>query len=101
MAITYDTSTEHGIGYISRLYSQNFEYKMIVNNLDGLSVVIQEFASGKGTVTSYSLGTRSVSRQVSSLSEARVWWDDLMRRKKLLEQGRRPRKAIGAVPMDW
>lgn len=101
MAITYDASTEHGIGYISRLYSQNFEYKMIVNNLDGLSVVIQEFASGEGMVTTYSLGARSVSRQVSSLSEARAWWDDLMRRKKLLEQGRRPRKAIGAVPMDW
>ena len=101
MTISYDAHTENGIGYISRLYTGNFEYKMIVNNLDGLVKVIQEFSSGSGTVTSYALGTRQVSRQVSSLSEAREWWDDLMRRKGVLEQGKKPRKAVGVVPRDW
>ncbi len=101
MMISYDAHTVNGIDYISKLYNNNFEYKMIVNNLDGLVNVIQEFSSGSGTVTSYTLGSRQVSRQVSSLSEAREWWDDLMRKKKLLEQNKKPRKAIGVVPRDW
>ena len=101
MMITYDAKTENGIGYISKLYTNNFEYQMIVNNLDGLVNVIQSFASGSGTVSSYSLGTRSVSREVSSLEEARSWWDDLMRKKKQMEQARKPRKAVGVVPRDW
>ena len=101
MTSSYDAQTENGIGYYSRLFNLNFEYKMIVNNLDGLVLVIQDFSSGSGTVSSYSLGSRSVSRQVTSLTEAREWWDDLMRQKKLLEQNKKPRKAVGAVPRDW
>ena len=101
MTISYDAETTNGIGYISKLYTSNFEYKMTVNNLDGLVNVIQAFSSGSGTVNSYTLGTRQVARQVSSLSEAREWWDDLMRKKNLLEQGRKPRKAVGLVPRDW
>ena len=101
MKISYDAHTGNGIGYVSRLYDKNFEYKMIVENLDGLVLVMQEFSSGSGSVSSYTLGTRQVSRQVTSLSQAREWWDDLMRRKNTLEQGKKPRKAVGAVPMDW
>ena len=101
MTITYDAETKNGISYISKLYQRNFEYKMTVNNLDGLVNVISTFSSGSGTVNSYTLGTRQVSRQVSSLSEAREWWDDLMRKKKQLEQGKKPRKAVGMVPRDW
>lgn len=99
--ISYDAKTENGIDYVARLYVNNFEYKNIVDNLDGLVTVISEFSQGKGTVTSYSLGTRSVSRQVTSLSEAREWWDELIRRKERFEYNKKPRKAVGAVPMDW
>lgn len=101
MGITYDKETENGVGYFSWLYSKNFEYKIVVNQLDGLVPVISDFSKGSGTVTSYSLGTRSVTRQVTSLSEAREWWKELMSRKKQLELHKRPRKAVGAVPMDW
>ena len=101
MTISYDAETENGIGYIKKLYTGNFEYKMIVNNLDGLVPVIQAFSSGSGAVSSYSLGTRQVSRQVASLNQAREWWDDLMRKKKQLEQCKKPRKAVGVVPRDW
>ena len=99
--ISYNNYTKNGIGYVLRLYNNNFEYKSIVNNLDGLVLVIQSFSEGSGTVTSYSLGTRSVSRQVTSLSEAREWWDELIKHKNQIEQGKRPRKAVGYVPMDW
>ena len=99
--ISYDAHTENGIDYVSRIYATNFKYKNIVNNLDGLVNVISAYSQGKGSVTSYSLGTRSTSRQVASLQEAREWWDDLIRQKEKIECGKKPRKAVGAVPMDW
>lgn len=99
--ISYDGETENGISYVKRLYINNFEYKNIVNNLDGLVNVIAEFSQGEGNVTTYSLGTRSVTRQVATLAEAREWWDELIRRKERLENNKKPRKAVSMVPTDW
>ena len=101
MTISYDATTENGIEYVSRIYARNFEYKRIVNDLDGLVVTLSEFSQGSGSVSSYSLGTRSVSRQTMSFEEAKKWWDELMQKKDRSESGRKPRKAVGAVPRDW
>jgi len=101
MTISYDATTENGIGYVSRLYNKNFEYKRIVNDLDGLVLVLEDFSKGSGSVSSYSLGTRQVSRQTVSFEDAKAWWDELMRKKEQMESGRKPRKAVGCVPRDW
>lgn len=101
MTISYDARTENGIGYVTRMYESNFEYKRIVDDLDGLVVVLSEFSKGSGSVSSYSLGTRSVSRQVASFAEAKAWWDELIRKKESMEYHKKPRKAVGAVPRDW
>ncbi len=99
--VQYDAKTEHGIPYISALYSSNFEYETTVDDLDGLVTTRKSIMSGNGTVTSYSLGSRSVTRQAMSATEVLQMWDRLMAKKKELETGRKPRKALGVVPRDW
>lgn len=101
MNVQYDAKTENGIPYISVLYSSNFDYETTVNDLDGLVVTRRSIMGGNGAVTSYSLGSRSVTRQSLSATEIMKMWNDLMAKKKQLEAGVRPRKAIGVVPRDW
>ena len=97
----YDGKTEHGIPYIVSLYSANFEYQTTVDDLDGLVTTRKSIMSGNGTVTSSSLGSRSVTRPAMSAKEVLQMWDKLMAKKKELEVGRKPRRALGAVPRDW
>ena len=99
--IQYDAKTEHGIPYISALYSSSFEYETVVDDLDGLVTTRRSVMSGNGAVTSYSLGSRSVTRQALSVEDVLKMWDKLMAKKKELECGKKPRKAIGVVPRDW
>lgn len=99
--IQYDARTENGIPYLSALYSANFEYETVVNDLDGLVTTRKSVISGNGAITSYSLGSRSVTRQALSAADVLQMWDKLIARKKELEGGRRPRKAIGVVLRDW
>ena len=99
--IQYDAETENGIPYLSGLYINNFEYKTVVNDLDGMVEVRKSIVSGGGGVTSYTIGSRSLSRQALSASELLKLWDDLMAKKKQLEQGRSARKSVGVVFRDW
>lgn len=97
----YDGKTEHGIPYIVSLYNASFEYETTVDDLDGLVTTRKSIMSGNGTVTSYSLGSRSVTRQAMTATEVLQMWDKLMAKKKELEMGRKPRRAVGVVPRDW
>jgi len=99
--IHYDAETENGIPYLLGLYMNNFDYKTVVNDLDGMVEVRKSIVSGGGGVTSYTIGSRSLSRQALSASELLKLWDDLMDKKKQLEQGRSVRKSVGVVFRDW
>lgn len=99
--IQYDAKTEHGIPYISALYSASFDYETVINDLDGLVTTRKSVMEGNGAVTSYSLGSRSVTRQAMSAKDVLDMWDRLMAKKKELEAGRKPRRAVGVVIRDW
>lgn len=101
MIIKYDGKTEHGIQYIKSLYSANYEYEMVIDDLDGMVEVRKSILSGGGAVTQYTIGSRSLSRKSLSASDLLKLWDDLWAKKLRLEQGRAPRKAVGIVPRDW
>ena len=96
-----DAKTENGIPYVSSLYVKNYEYETIVTDLDGLVVTRKSIMSGSGSVTSYTIGSRSLSRQTLSASEILKLWDSLWDRKKRLEEGRSARKSVGVVLRDW
>ena len=98
--ITYDKKTENGVPYSSVLYLRNFEYETVVNDLDGLVVTRHAIMKGEGSVTSYTIGSRSLSRQTLSASEVLKLWDKLWAKKKQLE-GYSSRKAVGVVLRDW
>lgn len=99
--IHYDAETEHGIPYLLGLYMNNFDYKTVVNDLDGMVEARKSIISGSGEVTSYTIGSRSLSRQTLSASDLLKLWDDLMDKKKRMEQGRSARKSVGVVFRDW
>ena len=101
VGVTCDTKTENGVPYVSSLYVSNFEYETVVNDLDGLVVARKAIMSGGGSVTSYTIGSRSLSRQALSASEILKLWDQLWAKKKRLEEGRSARKAVGVVLRDW
>lgn len=96
----YDAKTEHGIPYISRLYAINFRYTTVVDDLDALSETRKQIMSG-GTVSSYTIGNRTVSRNQLSATDVMKQWDKLMALKIRLENGAAPRKAVGIVHRDW
>ncbi len=97
----YDAETTNGIPYISSLYSNKYEYKRVVTDLDNLAPTRDSLLSGAGAVTSYSLGSRSVTRQALSGTDALALWDKLWAKKLQLEHAKKPRKALGVVPRDW
>jgi len=99
----YDAQTEHGIPYLTTLYKRSFEYKTVVDDLDGLYVARQGVIAGGGSVTSYTIGSRSLSKQTLSASEILKLWDKLMIEKRRLELGKssNARKAVGVVLRDW
>lgn len=99
--VNYDAKTDNGVPYVSALYLKNFEYETVVNDLDGLVVARKSIMSGAGSVTSYTIGSRSLSRQTLSASEILKLWDNLWAKKKQLEEGRSARKAVGIVLRDW
>ena len=99
--VSCDSKTENGIPYNSTLYIRNFEYETVVNDLDGLVLTRRSIMTGSGSVSSYTIGSRSLSRQTLSASEILKLWDKLWAKKEQLEQGRTPRKAVGVVLRDW
>ena len=100
MAIYYDAETENGIPYRMGLYINQFAYRDIVNQLDGLYPARNEVIAG-GNVRSYSIGSRSVTRAVLSAKDILALWDKLMAEKLRMEQGRSKRRTLGVVPRDW
>jgi len=100
MAISYDAETENGIPYIRALYINNFSYKDVIDQLDGLYPSRQAVLT-EGNVRSYSIGSRSVSRAVLSAKDLMALWDRLMAEKARLEQGRSKRRVLGVIPRDW
>lgn len=99
--VSCDSKTENGVPYNSGLYAKNFEYETIVNDLDGLVVTRHTIMTGGGSVSSYTIGSRSLSRQTLSASDILKLWDKLWAKKEQIEQGRTPRKAVGVVLRDW
>ena len=99
--INYDAKTENGVRYISLLYASNYEYETVVDSLDSLAVQRKAVLSGGGTVTQYSIGSRSLTKKSLSATEVLDLWDKLMAKKRQLEEGRKPRKAVGVVLRDW
>lgn len=97
-----DGKTDNGIPYVTRLYLSNFEYETVINDLDGLILVRKQIMSGGGSVSSYTIGSRSLSKQTLNASEVFELWDKLWAKKERLEEGRRAtRKAVGVVLRDW
>ena len=96
----YGQETENGVPYIRALYEGSFEYRNVVDDLDGLYPAKREVLSG-GNVRSYTIGSRSVSRAVLPAKEVLALWDKLMAEKARLEQGRSKRRVLGVVPRDW
>ena len=101
VTIRYDGETEHGIPYITGLYVNNFQYKITVNDLDGLVTARQQIMTGGGSVTQYTIGSRSLSRNALSASDILKLWDTLWTKKEQIEKGRSARKAVGVVLRDW
>lgn len=97
---TYDGKTENGIPYVVRLYEANYKYTATVDDLDTLAPARKQTLSG-GAVTSYTIGSRSITRNQLSASEVLKLWDKLMAQKLRLESGAAPRKAVGVVHRDW
>ena len=100
MAISYDAETENGIPFMRGLYINNFSYKDVVNQLDALYPARNDVLT-EGTVRSYSIGSRSVTKATLSAKEVLALWDKLMAEKLRLEQGRSKRRVVGVVPRDW
>lgn len=100
-SIRYDATTEHGIQYLSGLYRVNAGYSQVVNDLDGMVEVRSSILAGGGGVSSYTIGSRSLTRQALSASELLKKWDDLQNKKLQYEQGRSARKAVAVVLRDW
>ena len=98
--MNYDATTENGIKYISRLYSTSYKYQMVVDDLDALVVTKRDVLSGGG-VSGYTIGSRSVTKNVLSAADVLKQWNKLMAAKNQLEQGIAPRKAVAVVPRDW
>jgi hypothetical protein len=98
--VAYDGKTENGIPYIVKLYRENYQYTVTVDDLDTLAPERKSALSG-GSVTSYTIGNRSISREALSASETLKMWDRLMALKLRLEKGMSPRKAVGVVIRDW
>lgn len=96
----YDQMTGNGVEYIGRLYKTNTRYKTIVDDMDMLYPVYKQVMSGKGTVQSYTIATRSLTRSTLSAGEAIADYKVLRDQKMRIEQGRSARKAVGVVPRD-
>ena len=99
-ATCYDSETENGIPYYRGLYMNRFEYKDVVEQLASLYPV-RRHRLPEGTVRSYSIGSRSVTKAVLSASEVLQLWDKLMAEKLRLESGLGKRRTLGVVPRDW
>lgn len=100
--VNYDAQMEKsGIPYISALYSLNFEYRTIVMWLDNNYAAYTGESGSSGSVQSYSIGSRSLTRATYSATELSREWETKMRRKLQLERGTKPRKAVGVVLRDW
>lgn len=99
--MTYDSKTENGIPYISGLYHRSFEYEVVVDDLDAIFPVRREAISGRGTVQTYTVAARSVTRNNMDFRQLMSLWDSLMARKLALEGAGSPRKAVGVLIRDW
>lgn len=100
--VAMDKETDNGIPYNSGLYDRNFEYKTVVTDLDGLVTVRKEIMSGSGSVSHYKIGSREITKGTLTASQVLKYWDDLWRKKELLEgkNGGKARKVFGIIPRD-
>lgn len=98
--MNYDGKTGNGVPYIVRLYESNYQYTVCVDSLDELAPCRKQILTG-GAVSSYTIGSRSITRNQLSASEVLKLWDKLMGQKARLENGSSPRKAVGVVHRDW
>jgi len=98
--MNYDATTTNGIKYISRLYANSYKYQMVVDDLDTLAVTRKDILAGGG-VSGYTIGSRSITKNVLSAEDVLKKFDKLMAQKLQLEKGIGPRKAVAVIPRDW
>jgi len=96
----YDALTENGIPYYSRLYEKSFAYRTVVDDLDALSVQRREMLKS-GSVQSYTIGSRSLTRNQLSADGIFKKWSEFLAEKRRLEEGGAHRKVVGMVFRDW
>lgn len=99
--VNYDGRTENGVPYVARLYSTNYRYTCIVDDLNSLQPARQTVLSGSGSVTQYSIGSRQLTKSVLNATQLLSLWDKLMAEKAAIEGAGRSRKSVGIVLRDW
>lgn len=98
--MNYDAKTANGIPYVARLYSANYKYQVVVDDLDALYPSKKDILGG-GSVSAYTIGNRSITKSQLSPSDVIKRWDKLIAEKLRLENGTKPRKAVAIVHRDW
>ena len=98
--VIYDGTMENGTKYIVRLYNTNAKYQFVVDEIDMLAPHYKDALSGEG-VSSYTIGSRSLTKNQMSASELISKYEALIAKKISMENGGSARKAVGIVPRDW
>ena len=101
--VSMNATSLHGIRFNQGLYDRNFEYKIVVDDLDGLIEIRKTISHGSGLVTHYKIGSREITKGAMSASQVEKRWDSLMAKKRELEgyNGGRSHKTYGIVSRDW
>ena len=98
--VKYTAITENGVEYVKTLYENNIKYKIIVDDMDALYPAYKATLSGQGNVSSYTVSTRSLSRNNMSAGAVLSEFKTLRSQKLSIETGGRARKAYGVIPRD-
>ncbi len=98
--VNYDGKTENGIPYVTRLYTTSYKYQVVVDDLDALAPQKKDVMGG-GSVSAYTIGNRSITKNQLSANDVIKRWDKLMAEKQRIENGTAPRKAVAVVHRDW
>ena len=100
--VSMNAKSQHGIPFNQGLYDRNFEYQIVIDDLDGLVETRKTIMSGSGSVTHYKIGSREITKGAMSASQVLKQWDALMAKKRELEgyNGGRSHKTYGIIPRD-
>ena len=95
----YDAVTPNGIMYMTRIYSVNAKYQLVVTTLDAMQPMYLKAVAGTA-VSGYRIGSRELSYRGMSVAELMRKYLDLLNQKLAMEKGTAPRRAMTIVPRD-